>query len=196
VVSTPCVEFDPEADHVAVRAPLDAALGNDLSRFDLEKATTVYSELVESLAPEQAGPDFDKTAPQADPDCKICRGSGRADWAHLAICPCDCLDPPVPQKGSSTQSAPELLTKAADLMAERGKQYDASGSERSMGKAVRAFNAITGHELSEPQGWLLLQVLKDVRLFTKPGYHQDSAEDCIAYAALKAEAKQSETDAG
>jgi hypothetical protein len=57
-----------------------------------------------------------------------------------------------------------------------------------MGKAVTAFNAITGHTLSESEGWLLLQVLKDVRLFTREAYHADSAEDCIAYAALKAEA--------
>ena len=85
--------------------------------------------------------------------------------------------------------ADEILTKAAELMRERGKQYDTEGGERSMGKAVRAFNAITGRDLSEPEGWLLLQVLKDVRLFQKPGYHADSAEDCVAYAALKAEAK-------
>jgi hypothetical protein len=89
-------------------------------------------------------------------------------------------------------TAPGMLTKAAELMAERGKEYDQDQGERSMGRAVAAFNAITGHELTEPQGWLLLQVLKDVRLFTKPGYHQDSAEDCIAYAALKAEAKARE----
>jgi hypothetical protein len=89
-------------------------------------------------------------------------------------------------------SAPSLLQKAADHMAERGKQYDKPDGERSMGKAVQAFNAITGRDLSEPEGWLLLQVLKDVRLFQRDGYHADSAEDCIAYAALKAEAKARE----
>lgn len=62
-----------------------------------------------------------------------------------------------------------------------------------MGRAVAAFNAITGRqdgaELRESEGWLLLQLLKDARLFTRPDvYHADSAEDCIAYAALKAEA--------
>lgn len=85
--------------------------------------------------------------------------------------------------------ADNILLKAAELMRERGKQYDSPEGERSMGKAVRAFNAVTGRDLSEPEGWLLLQVLKDVRLFQKPGYHADSAEDCVAYAALKAEAK-------
>lgn len=89
-------------------------------------------------------------------------------------------------------SAPGLLAKAAQLMEERGKQYDKPEGERSMGKAVQAFNAITGRDLTEPEGWLLLQVLKDVRLFQRAGYHADSAEDCIAYAALKAEAKARE----
>lgn len=85
--------------------------------------------------------------------------------------------------------APELLGRAARHMHDRAATYDTLGGERSMGKAVRAFNAITGRELTEAEGWLLLQVLKDVRLFTRPNYHADSAEDCIAYAALKAEAK-------
>jgi hypothetical protein len=85
--------------------------------------------------------------------------------------------------------APDLLAKAAELMIERGKTYDEEGGERSMGKTVAAFNAITGRDLTEAEGWLLMQVLKDVRLFTRETYHADSAEDCIAYAALKAEAK-------
>lgn len=89
-------------------------------------------------------------------------------------------------------SAPELLNKAAAIMDERGKQYDKPEGERSMSKCVQAFNTITGQNLTEAEGWLLLQVLKDVRLWQRPGYHQDSAEDCIAYAALKAEAKQQE----
>jgi len=85
--------------------------------------------------------------------------------------------------------APELLGRAARHMHDRASTYDTVGGERSMGKAVTAFNAITGHTLSESEGWLLLQVLKDVRLFTRSAYHADSAEDCIAYAALKAEAR-------
>lgn len=89
-------------------------------------------------------------------------------------------------------TAGQLLEKAASIMNERGKQYDKPEGERSMGACVFAFNIITGHDLSEAEGWLLLQILKDVRQWQNPGYHQDSAEDCIAYAALKAEAKQNE----
>ena len=73
-------------------------------------------------------------------------------------------------------NAADLLQTAVEHMEERAK-------------AVSMFNACTGRDLSESECWLLLQFLKDVRLFQRPGYHADSAEDCIAYAALKAEAK-------
>ena len=85
--------------------------------------------------------------------------------------------------------APVLLSAAASHMAARAATYDTPEGERSMGKAVAAWNAITGHDIKESEGWLLLQILKDVRLFTREDYHADSAEDCIAYAALKAEAR-------
>ena len=81
-----------------------------------------------------------------------------------------------------------FLAKAATLIAQRGQQYDQLEGERSMGKTVTAFNAITGMSLTESEGWLLVQLLKDVRQWSTPNYHQDSAEDCVAYAALKAEA--------
>ena len=84
--------------------------------------------------------------------------------------------------------APELLTRAACIMGDRGATYDSPDGERSMARTVTAFNAITGRDLSEAEGWLLMQVLKDVRQWSRPAYHADSAEDCIAYAALKAEA--------
>lgn len=83
----------------------------------------------------------------------------------------------------------DLLKQASNIMEERAKQYDSPEGERSMGKCTAAFNIITGKNISESEGWLLLQILKDVRLWQKPGYHADSAEDCIAYAALKAESK-------
>jgi hypothetical protein len=94
-----------------------------------------------------------------------------------------------PEYAPPSVQAPELLGRAARHMHDRASTYDSPGGERSMGKAVAAFNAITGHTLSESEGWLLLQVLKDVRLFTRSAYHADSAEDCIAFAALKAEAR-------
>ena len=91
--------------------------------------------------------------------------------------------------GVTTMQATDFLSKALILLEERGKDYDQPQGERSMGKTVQAFNAITGHTLKESEGWLLLQLLKDVRQWSNPNsYHADSAEDCISYAALKAEA--------
>ena len=85
--------------------------------------------------------------------------------------------------------AEDFLRQGADVLAERGKDYDQPQGERSMGKCVRAFNAITGRDLSEAEGWLLLQVLKDVRQWQNPDrYHADSAIDGVSYSALKAEA--------
>lgn len=85
-------------------------------------------------------------------------------------------------------AAHEILTKAAGHMQDRASTYDKPEGERSMAQTVAIFNLYHSTELTEAQGWHLLQILKDVRLFTRPGYHADSAEDCVAYAALKAEA--------
>ncbi len=78
-------------------------------------------------------------------------------------------------------------------MEDRAKTYDSPDGERSMQRTVTAFNAITGHSLSEADGWLLMQVLKDVRDRQRKEPHKDSLEDCIAYAALKAEARLKES---
>lgn len=82
----------------------------------------------------------------------------------------------------------EFLQAAIDVQAERGKQYDSPEGERSMGRTVQAFNAITGRDLTEAEGWLLLQVLKDVRQWSARGFHYDSALDCVSFASLKGEA--------
>ena len=84
--------------------------------------------------------------------------------------------------------APEILDKAAQHMRDRAATYDKPEGERSMGLTVAIFNLYHGTSLTEAQGWHLMQILKDVRLFARPGYHADSAEDCTAYSALKAEA--------
>ena len=85
-------------------------------------------------------------------------------------------------------NAQEILRKAAGHMTDRASTYDKPEGERSMAQTVAIFNLYHGTSLTEAQGWHLLQILKDVRLFSRDGYHADSAEDCVAYAALKAEA--------
>ena len=88
--------------------------------------------------------------------------------------------------------AEEFLENAAETMKERGKTYDSKDGERSMEKTVIAFNAKTGRDLSESEGWLFMSTLKDVRQFTKKGYHEDSALDGVAYSALMAESLSNE----
>ena len=84
-------------------------------------------------------------------------------------------------------TAEQYLNTASNIMEERAKEYDVN-KERSMDKTVTAFNVITGHNLTPYDGFLLLQILKDVRAYTSPTPHIDSLVDCISYAALKAEA--------
>lgn len=85
--------------------------------------------------------------------------------------------------------AEQFLRQGADVLAERGKEYDKPEGERSMARTVAAFQAITGKSLTEAEGWLFMQVLKDVRQWQNPDrYHEDSAVDGVNYSALKAEA--------
>ncbi|MFM9434543.1 hypothetical protein ACFDR9_001602 [Janthinobacterium sp. CG_23.3] len=98
------------------------------------------------------------------------------------------VEEPKADADAQPTTAPEFLAQAAAIMAQRAAQYDQPGGERSMGRTVEAFNAIANHTLSEADGWLLLQVLKDVRQWQAPAFHRDSAEDGVAYSALKAEA--------
>lgn len=91
-------------------------------------------------------------------------------------------------------SAIEFLERAADLMLERGQEYDSETGERSMAQTVAAFNVITGNILSEQEGWLFMLLLKLVRQHQSDEWHQDSSEDAIAYAALMAESWQKEPE--
>ena len=90
---------------------------------------------------------------------------------------------------STTQvSALDLLDAAAKHMRDRADTYDKSTGERSMEQTVDIFNRFHGTALSETQGWHFMQILKDVRLFSRPEHpHRDSIEDGVAYAALKGE---------
>ena len=85
--------------------------------------------------------------------------------------------------------AEQFLRNGADVLADRGKEYDKPEGERSMARTVAAFNAITGKDLSEAEGWAFMALLKMVRQWQNPGrYHEDSAIDGVNYSALMAEA--------
>ena len=85
--------------------------------------------------------------------------------------------------------AQDLLHRAADLMDERGKQYDQRSGERSMQSTVTAFNAISGYSLTEADGFLLMALLKMVRDQKRETPHRDSIEDLVSYASLYGEAR-------
>jgi hypothetical protein len=83
-------------------------------------------------------------------------------------------------------SAADILHQAHHELNTRASTYDRPEGERSMGATVHAFNVITGHSLTEEQGWLLMAVLKAVR--TQQGnYRADSYVDGAGYFALAGE---------
>lgn len=91
-----------------------------------------------------------------------------------------------------SRTATQIANASLKHISDRANTYDQPDGERSAFKTALAFNAITGHDLKESEVWLLLQILKDVRQWSRDEYHQDSAEDCIAYASLKAESLENE----
>lgn len=83
----------------------------------------------------------------------------------------------------------DYLKRCIDVQAERGKQYDASGTgERSFDAAARAFNALTCEKLSGSDVCLLLTCVKVVRQNSnKSRLHDDSLLDGISYLSLWAD---------
>lgn len=83
--------------------------------------------------------------------------------------------------------ASDILAQAAAEMKDRGATYDQPEGERSMGKTVAAFAAVTGVHMTEQQGWQFMELLKMVRS-NQGGYRADSFVDGAAYASLAGEA--------
>ena len=84
-------------------------------------------------------------------------------------------------------SASEILRAAAATIDQRGVERDQPGGERSMSRTVAAFNALTGHQLSERDGWLFMVALKAARATATPTGRPDDYLDGAAYFALAAE---------
>ena len=94
---------------------------------------------------------------------------------------------PTDINGNRLTTAHSICQAAMGHMNDRATTYDQKGGERSMGKTVTAFNALTGHQLTEEQGWLLMELLKCARS-QQGNYRADNYEDATAYAALRGEA--------
>lgn len=91
-------------------------------------------------------------------------------------------------------TAIDLLTQAADAIDQRDQLRDQPSGERSMARAVRAFNAMYGHHLTEQHGWQFMALLKMAR-GAGGRLHVDDYVDQAAYAALAGECVAGRLDA-
>lgn len=112
---------------------------------------------------------------------------GVSNWAKYNIEENELVPVADMRQQPQTTTAPSILEAAAGHMRDRAATYDKPEGERSMGATVQAFKAVTGHELTEEQGWLFMQLLKAVRS-QQGAYRADSYEDGAAYVALAGEA--------
>ena len=83
--------------------------------------------------------------------------------------------------------AQDFLAAAQGHLGDRASTYDSPKGERSMERTVKVFAALTDIQLTEEQGWLFMEVLKQVRSL-QGKFKADSYEDLAGYAALRGEA--------
>lgn len=83
--------------------------------------------------------------------------------------------------------APDILRKSISHMEQRAASRDQAEGERSMARTVQAFNALTGHSLTERDGWVFMVQLKMARACTTQVGVPDDYEDGAAYVALAGE---------
>lgn len=84
-------------------------------------------------------------------------------------------------------SAAEFLSEGLKILSERGNQYGSNQRECSFPQAAEAFNALTGHDLKGSDICLVIALVKQVRQYAQPRFHEDSAVDAVNYLALQAE---------
>jgi hypothetical protein len=87
--------------------------------------------------------------------------------------------------GNEYVDAPAILRQAAQTIDDRAAERDLP-AERSMARAVGAFNTLTGQSLTTTQGWLFMAVLKLARA-TAGKHNPDDLLDAAAYVALALE---------
>ena len=83
--------------------------------------------------------------------------------------------------------ASSFLDIANKTISDRAASRD-TDSERSMKKAVEAFNSLYGTSLTETQGWQFMSILKKARA-SQGSYTKDDYIDDVAYTALAAESE-------
>ena len=92
------------------------------------------------------------------------------------------------RRNVSSTSAGTILQNAAAEMQDRAASRDTPEGERSMGRCVKAFNAMFGTELTETQGWQFMELLKMARS-AGGEFRLDDFTDGVAYAALAGESE-------
>lgn len=102
-----------------------------------------------------------------------------------------CMEPPIHQVRDAVAvaiTANAILSNAAAEMQDRAASHDTPEGERSMGRCVKAFNAMFGTELTETQGWQFMELLKMARSVGGE-FRLDDFTDGVAYAALAGESE-------
>lgn len=95
----------------------------------------------------------------------------------------------LPTAGVPRIAAHEFLERGVKHMRDRAVQRDSDAGERSMARAVAAFNAQEGTNLTEAQGWRFMIQLKYARAMNGV-FVADDYDDMAAYAGLAGEAAQ------
>ncbi len=88
---------------------------------------------------------------------------------------------------ASDSSAEGILHAAAQHLQDRASARDAGGGERSMARIVATFNALTGHALTERDGWAFMVALKLGRAYCSAKGTPDDYQDGAAYFGLMGE---------
>lgn len=184
---------DPAFWRIVEHRPVDVTSKTTMSKIDWSKAPDwATCAVVQSLSTDYFWSEKPRSgARMMDVQTGLILEMKRPEfWEIAAVRPMEpqhsspCAFTPADQPST----APELLNRAAELLAERGKQYDKSGEERSAAAIVAAFNIITKRDLTPGEGWLFMVLLKAVRFYSNTETpHRDSLEDMIAFAALHAE---------
>ena len=84
-------------------------------------------------------------------------------------------------------TANHFLEAAKGHLGARATTYDKPTGERSMERTIKVFAALTDIQLTEEQGWIFMEALKQVRSL-QGKFKADNYEDLAGYAALRGEA--------
>ena len=160
--------------------------GDVVKRKDTELDVT-WRSAMSKLCKEPTAPMVVKYCRVSDTEVEgitMAWGTWTFDLVRRASAP----SPSTPADVVPTIAAHGILQNAAAEMLDRAASRDTPEGERSMGRCVRAFNAMFGTELTETQGWQFMELLKMARSVGGE-FRLDDFTDGVAYAALAGESE-------